>query len=561
MPPSPEGELNMNQTMIAVFGIVISLGQQPSAPNKPAARTPTPDLRIDAGAIRGLVVGDKKDVHVYKGIPYAAPPVGERRWKAPEPVGAWQGVRDCFEFGAACPQKVAAIFSSIPDLAIRAPFSEDCLFLNVWTPAERKSEKLPVLYWIHGGGFVMGAASQPLYDGEELARLGCVVVSINYRLGLFGFLAHPALSQESTEKASGNYGLLDQIEGLRWVKRNISAFGGDPDHVAIFGESAGGMSVLCLMVAPQAKGLFHAAIAQSAAGMNLARLREAHSGQDTAESAGQRFIAACGVGASADAAPLRKIDAKSLVQSGPSEAPPGGPLRLKPLSLMLGPIVDGHVIPDGPDALFGAGRQHGVPMIIGNTKHEMSLFLLGARMPADEAAYLKKLKEDFGDFAEPIAKAYPAADAKQFRSTIIQLTSDLSFVSETRRIARAHAAVGQKSFRYQFSRGTKRGFLQSLGAHHSSELSFLFQRPAGRDDESEMRISRDMGHYWINFAATGDPNGKGVPAWPAYRTDTEETLDFGDEIKVLKDDRTNQLDVIEKVLQAKQNGAAKPAGK
>src|SRR5262249_26019575 len=201
-------------------------------------------------------------------------------------------------------------------------------------------------------------------------------------------------------------------------------------------ESAGGMSVLCLMVAPQAKGLFHAAIAQSAAGMNLVRLREANYGQEAAESAGQRFIAACGLGASADAVQLRRIDTKSLVQAGPSEAPPGGPLRLKPLTLAVGPIVDGHVIPDGPDTLFAAGREHGVPMIIGNTKQEMSIFMLGARMPADEAAYVKKLKEDFGDFAEPIAKAYPFADAKQLRSTIIQLTSDLSFVSETRRIAR-----------------------------------------------------------------------------------------------------------------------------
>jgi para-nitrobenzyl esterase len=549
----------MNQAMMAFFGIAVALGQQAGAPNKPAAHTP--ELRIDSGTVRGLVVGDKKDVYVYKGIPYAAPPVGERRWKSPEPISAWQGVRDCFEFGAACPQKTVPLFSSIPEMAIRAPFSEDCLFLNVWTPAERKAEKLPVLYWIHGGGFVMGAASQPLYDGEELARLGCVVVSINYRLGLFGFLAHPALGQESNEKVSGNYGLLDQIEGLRWVQRNISAFGGDPNHVAIFGESAGGMSVLCLMVAPQAKGLFHAAVAQSPAGMNLMRLREAHYGQEAAESAGQRFIAAGGLGASVDAAQLRRIDTKSLVQSGPSEAPPGGPLRLKPLSLMLGPIVDGHVIPDGPDALFAAGRQHGVPMIIGNTKQEMSIFMLGARMPADEAAYVKKLKEDFGDLAEPLAKAYPASDAKQLRSTIIQLTSDLSFVSETRRTARAHAAAGQKSFRYQFSRGTKKGFLQSLGAHHGAEVSFLFQRPAGRDDEAEMRISRTMGQYWINFAVTGDPNGQGVPAWPAYRTDAEETLDFSDKIEVLKGDRNNQLDVIEKFLQAKPNAAAKTAGK
>ena len=214
-------------------------------------------------------------MEVYKGIPYAAPPIGERRWKAPGPLEAWRGTRDCFEFGAACPQITLALFASLPELALRAPLSEDCLYLNVWTPARRKTEKLPVLYWIHGGGYIMGASSQSLYDGEELARLGCVVVSINYRVGLFGFLAHPSLSNESPDHVSGNYGLLDQVEGLRWVKRNIAAFGGDPDRVTIFGESAGGVSVLCLLVSPLSKGLFHGAIAQSIAGMDLARLREA----------------------------------------------------------------------------------------------------------------------------------------------------------------------------------------------------------------------------------------------------------------------------------------------
>ena len=537
-----------------LLGAAVAVGQtrDPQTGNRPAAKsivagTPTPEVRIDSGAIRGLVVGDKKDVHAYKGIPYAAPPVGERRWKPPQPVLAWQGVRDCFEFGAACPQKVPALFAGIPEMAIRAPFSEDCLFLNIWTPAERRSDKLPVLYWIHGGGFVMGAASQTLYDGEELARLGCVVVSINYRLGLFGFLAHPALSRESEANVSGNYGLLDQIEGLRWVKRNISAFGGDPRRVTIFGESAGGISVLCLMVAPQAKGLIHGAIAQSATGMNLAPLREGHSGQETAEQAGQRFIAACGLGASVDAQQMRSLSPKVLVQGGPAEPGPGAPLRLKPLSLMVGPIVDRRIIPDSPNLLFAAGRQHAVPMIVGNTKDEMSLFVLGSPMPADHSAYLTKLKDDFGDLADPIAQAYPGQDAKQIRSAVIQLTSDLSFVSESRYIARTQSAAGQRVFRYQFSRGTKRGFLQSLGAHHGAEIAFLFQRSGSRD-EDEKRISQSMGRYWINFAAAGDPNGQDLPKWPAYRMGAEEVLDFADNIHVLKAPRNDQLDLIEKVL-------------
>jgi para-nitrobenzyl esterase len=551
------GRRHMMQALSSLLALVAALGQadNPSTRQRPAGKpaavqTPTPELRIDSGTIRGLVLGDKKDVHVYKGIPFAAPPVGELRWKPPQPVVPWKGVRDCFEFGAACPQKVSALFASIPEMALHAPTSEDCLFLNVWTPSGRKSEKLPVLYWIHGGGFVMGAASQPLYDGEELARLGCVVVSINYRLGLFGFLAHPALSQESGDKVSGNYGQLDQIEGLRWVKRNIALFGGDPEHVAIFGESAGAMSVVCLMVAPQAKGLFHGAVVQSAAGMNLAKLRQTDPGQESAEQVGQRLIAAAGITRAADSRQLRRLDPGKLVQAAPTEASPGAPVRLRPLTLRLGPIVDGHVIPDSPNAVFAAGRAHAVPVIVGNTRDEMAILLLASKMPADEAAYSKLLKHEFGELAELVAKAYPARDAREVRSAIIQLTTDLSFVDETRIIARAQANAGPNTYRYQFSRGTKRGFLQSLGAHHGAELAYLFQRPSPRDDEETMRISRAMGHYWINFARAGDPNGKDLPSWPSYRPGTEEIVDFADKVNVLKGPRNEQLDVIERVLSA-----------
>jgi para-nitrobenzyl esterase len=546
--------------MVAALGLAIQLGPVHALDVKQAAsaksQTSTNAVQTDTGAVRGLVIGDKRDIHVYKGIPFAAPPTGERRWKPPQAAERWQGVRDCFEFGPACPQKIPALFKSVPEMAIRAPFNEDCLYLNVWTPAERQSDKLPVLYWIHGGGFVMGAASQTLYDGEELARLGCVVVSANYRLALFGFLAHPALSAESTERASGNYGILDQIEGLRWVKRNIAAFGGDPDRVCILGESAGGMSVLCLMAAPEAKGLFHSAIAQSAATMNMLSLRSENPEADSAEKAGQKFMAACGLTTSADAGQMRQLDAKTLANSGPSEPPPGAPLNLKPLKLDLGPIVDGRVIPDQVNAIFAKGQEHAVPLIVGSTRDEMSLMLLGTRMPSDEAAYRKQLDEDFGDLAAGVAERYPLEDAKQIRSTVIQLASDLSFIAESRFIARTHSAAGQKTYRYQFSLGTNRGFLQSLGAHHGAELAYLFQHPAG-GSEKETRISRTMGRYWINFAATGDPNGKDLPPWPIYRSDAEEMINFGDQATVLKGDRNNQLDAIEKVSGATAGKTAK----
>jgi para-nitrobenzyl esterase len=556
----------MLQPMTAFLTVVLALGQAPdtSAGPRPAAkaavpRTPTAELRLDSGIIRGLVVG--KDVHAYKGIPFAAPPVGERRWKAPEPPQPWQGVRDCFEFSAACPQKMPSLMVSIPQMAINAPLNEDCLYLNVWTPAKRGAEKLPVLYWIHGGGFVMGAASQPLYDGADLARLGCVVVSINYRLGLFGFLAHPALSAESAAKVSGNYGLLDQIEGLRWVKRNIEQFGGDPERVTIFGESAGGISVLCLMVAPEVRGLIHGAIAQSATGMQLEHLRRSSSGQDGAEQAGQRFVAACGLGAAADAAQLRRLEAKALVQAAPTEGGPAAALQLKPLTLKLGPIVDGQIIPDSPNTLFAKGREHPVPLIIGNTREEMALFVLGGKMPADEAAYRKKLHDELGDLGEAAARVYPGHDAAQIRSSLVQLTSDLSFVSESRTIARAHSAAGQKAYRYQFSRGTNWGFLKGLGAHHGADLAFVFQQPWARDDASDLRASRTMGRYWIQFAAAGDPNSPGLPSWPAYRADEDEMIDFAEDVRVLKGYHNEQLDVIDKILHAAEEGATRKVEK
>jgi para-nitrobenzyl esterase len=245
---------------------------------------------------------------------------------------------------------------------------------------------------------------------------------------------------------------------------------------------------------------------------------------------------------------MRKLNADVLVNSAPSEPAFGSPLHLKPLALEVGPVVDGKVIPDEPNAMFAAGRQHAVPMIVGNTRNEMSLFLLWNKMPADETAYLKQLKDDFGDLAPLIAAAYPVSDTEQIPSAVSQLTTDLSFASETRLIARTHAAAGQKTFRYQFSRSSKRGFLRLLGAHHGSEVAFLFQRPLGHD-EADVRISRILGRYWIDFAATGNPNGEGLPDWPAYRPNADQMIDFADDVNVLTGYRNDQLDAIEKVLQ------------
>jgi para-nitrobenzyl esterase len=365
---------------------------------------------------------------------------------------------------------------------------------------------------------------------------------------------------------SGNYGLLDQIEGLRWVRRNIAAFGGDPQRVTIFGESAGGISVICQMVAPDARGLFHGAIAQSSAANDLIPLRGAETpartgagpgagpgpgaaGPDTAEEIGRRLIKACGLGDAPDPGRMRGLDAGALVRAASIDvgAVFGGPLRFQPLSLLLGPNVDGHVIPDRPTRLFDAGREHPVPLIIGSTRDEMSLFMITTQMPPDADAFLATLKQDFGDLAGPIARAYPAGDdPAQVRAAAVRLATDLSFTSDARFFARAHAAAGHPTFRYQFSLGTHRVILQLLGAHHGAEIPYLFQRPLGGPDDRP--ASRAIADYWLTFAATGTPTAPGAPAWPAYRAGEEAMINFDGEFQVLKGHRNEQLDLIDRFL-------------
>lgn len=546
-------------TTFFVATVSFWLGQAaPATTKEPAAKAPTvwtAAIAVESGQVRGEVVGQGKDVQAFKGIPYAAPPVGELRWKAPQAAAKWEGVRDCIAFGNACPQKVPALMKAIPQMAINAPYSEDCLYLNVWAPANAKNKPLPVLYWIHGGGYTMGAASQPVYDGENLCRLGCVVVSINYRLGPFGFLAHPALSKENKENISGNYGILDQIHGLEWVKRNIGAFGGDPKRVTIFGESAGGGSVLSLLVSPKAAGLFAGAISQSAPEMNLSRLHEAHRGRPSAEEQGTKLIAACGLAESTDASQMRNLPADILVKTFPTlEVDRPKDLTLVGIPLPMAPIVDGVVIPNDPNFILASAEQNKVPLIVGNTKDEMTGFLMQTKTPPDVGGYTKELADDFGHLAEAMFQAYPGKDAKEIRGAITLLLGDMTFVSQARFAARAQTDAGRPTYRYEFARGSKQGLLKAMGAHHGAELAYIFQRPAD-PDEVDTKISKTIGQYWVNFAATGDPNGDGLPTWPAYTKDKEELAQFGNEVSILSKHRNHQLDVLDKHLRAKSPAA------
>jgi para-nitrobenzyl esterase len=461
-----------------------------------AARTLTP-VRVGGGLIHGTVDGG---LTVYRGIPYAAPPVGTLRWRPPQPAPKWEGVRAANEFGRACMQTNTAI-ANLP-----AP-SEDCLFVNVWTPATRAAERLPVMVWIHGGGFVAGTPAEQLYHGEWLAKKGVVVVSIGYRLGVFGFLAHPDLSAESERHVSGNYGLLDVIAGLQWVQKNVSAFGGDPGRVTIFGESAGAIAVSQLCASPLTKGLFHAAISESGGSFGPVRAGggpgENMRPLDAAEKEGTTWAQSIGASSLTE---LRKVFAEKLLAAAQ---------RQRGVSW---PITDGWIIPDDQYKLYEAGRYLDVPVLIGYNSDEGATF--GA--PRSRKEYGDSVRQRYGPFAERLLAAYPGGETAAEKRTARDLTRDTMFGWHTLTWARLQNKTGKsKVFLYYFDEpfppnAPRPGY----GTPHSEELPYVFHQlgehnrpaPTPRDEA----LSETMRTYWTNFAKTGDPNGTGVSKWPAF---------------------------------------------
>ncbi|HEY2114172.1 MAG TPA: carboxylesterase/lipase family protein, partial [Candidatus Angelobacter sp.] len=482
-------------------------------------------VRVEQGLLAGTS-GSSADMRVFRGIPFAAPPVGDLRWKAPQPAAKWQGVRQAAEFSNACWQTpyppAAAIYQ-----AQLPPLNEDCLYLNIWTPAKSAKDRLPVMVWIHGGGFTRGFAGTRAYDGEALARKGAVIVTINYRLGIFGFFAHPALSAESGHHASGNYALLDQIAALQWVQKNIAAFGGDPTRVTIFGESAGSWAVNVLMASPLARGLFHRAIGESGGSFSpMKTLAEA-------EKEGDKLAGSLAPSPAADAKPEGdKPSPQSVLKT--LRAKPAEELLKSSETETVRAIVDGWVLPEDVATIFAQGKQSDVPLVVGyNADEGATLAPQGAKLNAP--VFTAGIYQRYGSQADTMLKIYPAASDEQAVSSFYSAFRDQLFGWEMRTWARMATKTGhQPAYLYYFSRRPPGPQSARLRAFHASEIAYVFGTfvwPFPWED-TDKKLSDAMISYWVNFAASGNPNGGSLAKWPAYSAKDDQALEFGDQIAV-----------------------------
>lgn len=461
-------------------------------------------VKIANGALEGIL--DKSSgMRSFKGIPFAEPPVGDLRWKPPQPVKNWQGVRKAGKFSDSCMQTLTRSRNPwTKEFMVQNEASEDCLCLNVWTGAKAASEKRPALVWIHGGAFYEGSGEVLAYDGEELAKKGLVVVTINYRLGIFGFFTHPELTKESPNHASGNYGLLDCIAALQWVQKNIAAFGGDPNRVTIVGQSAGAMAVHALTASPSAKGLFHRAIAES--GSSVARRTRNLS---DSEKEGVKWAETKG------ATSLRELRAK------PAAELMGG--------ARFGPVVDGWFLPADTATIFAQGKQNDVPTMTGLTADEGSSSPTYGKLKPDEFA--KQAQQRFGAQAEAFLKLYPSNDQTQSGLSQKQSARDQGLVSMYLWAAERAKTGKAKAYTYYFTRGIPWPEHPEFAAFHTGDVPYFFAnlKHLNRPWETvDRKLSETASGYWVNFAKTGDPNGKGLPNWPAFDAGKPITMELGE---------------------------------
>jgi para-nitrobenzyl esterase len=492
--------MNMFAAFKRPHGLLLALACMLSAAPVVAA-IPSPGVRIDSGNLAGIhdaVAG----LDEFRGVPYAAPPVGPLRWKRPQPMSAWKGVRSAARFGSRCMQR--PLFG---DMVFRsAGMSEDCLYLNVWAPAQRRHKKLPVLVYFYGGGFLGGDGSEPRYDGASLARRGIVTVTVNYRLDVFGFLALPALADESPQHATGNYGLLDQNAALRWVRRNIAAFGGDPALVTIGGESAGSMSVSAQMASPLSRGLMQRAIGES--GAMLGNLKPPP--RALSEQQGVAFERHVGARSLAD---LRAMNANTLLAACDDKDVPE-----------FGPTIDGYFLPRSPEAIYQAGTQAHIPLLVGSNSQEgyyASLFQEHAATPAN---YRATLKQQFGAHADEALKLYPGDTEAEVKTSGTDLAGDRFIAFSTWRWMHLQGLTGDAPvYYYSFTRPRPAKRDGSAGADpgavHSGEIEYALGNLAGNHvytwTADDRQVSATMEGYWANFIKAGNPDGPGLPHWPA----------------------------------------------
>ncbi|HYK51455.1 MAG TPA: carboxylesterase family protein [Terriglobales bacterium] len=481
-------------------------------------------VHIETGLIEGTPDGT---LTVYKSVPFAAPPVGQLRWRAPEPPLTWTGVRRADKFGPICMQSGV----SVPGAAEEA-VNEDCLTLNIWTPATSGNDKLPVMVWIPGGGFTQESASMPLYWGDMLARRGVVVVTINYRVGVFGFLAHPELTRESPNHSSGNYGLLDQIAALAWIKRNVAAFGGDQSLVTIWGQSAGSMSVSLLMASPLARGLFQRAIGDS--GGFFVPPAATGSAADWfltgAERQGVKFAAAVGVSSTAASSieALRKLGPQQILKASDAGT--------------THPIMDGYVLPEEPYDAFRAGHQNDVPLLLGSNAEEAKPLI--ANMDVKLTTFGDDVGKAFGgdsmrDLANEYLKIYPAKTDAEARQTRARFERDLRFGWDVWTWARMQSKTGKGEVFYYYIKHSppypEGSPFKSWGAGHWQELRYAFDHLAQIQwawTDADHALANTMAAYWTNFSRSGDPNGAGVPVWPNFTTGNERLMNFDGTVAV-----------------------------
>lgn len=518
----------------SIFVGIMALNASCSAQRAPQS---APVVSTANGFLEGRI---EQGLAVYRGVPFAEPPVGERRWREPKPVQPWTGVRSADAFAPACPQ-LGVSMPGEPE----PPTSEDCLYLNIWTPARSADDTLPVMVWIHGGGWSNGATSFRLYSGERLARRDVVVVTLAYRLGPLGFLAHRELTDESPHGTSGNYGLMDQVAALRWIRDNIEAFGGDPNRVTVFGQSAGATSISILMASPLARGLFHGAIGQSGGLFEPPRLAPRFL-LDNAEGDGVEYAAAVGA---ASLAELRELSAADLL---------GGPA-----GAVSHPVIEPHLLPADPYSVFAAGEQHDVPLLVGSNADEARSLMDAGEVRA--STFVADITRRWGRLPAPLLDAYTSdfRDDDEARQARLAFERDLRFGWDAWAWARLHAGTaGSDVYHYRFAHeppfpeGTP---YEGWGASHFAELWYVFDDldqetwPWRADDRA---LADAISSYWTNFAKSGDPNGSELAEWPRFSMEQGRVLYLQSPPAVGGVPNLEQLEVFEAVYAELRDGVA-----